>query len=74
MPRKTKKEKLLSEKRKASEPFTYTYEVKETFYAAMKPQPHLTAYVRQDLIKTLILALLFIGFEVGLAIYYYRFR
>lgn len=74
MPKKTKKEKILTEKRKLTATsdqalFSYTYALSRHQKNLSTPTTHQLAYLRKDLIKTLIISTVFIAVEILLSIY-----
>lgn len=68
MPKKTRKEKELADQHKrALSSLTFTYEAKTSPLAVTANKTTSASFVRQDLLKTLILAGLFITAEIVLA-------
>lgn len=70
MPKKTRKEKILADERKTqptATPLLFTYAHSTAAVSASNPNLSQSTYIKQDLLKTVLIGTLFIAFEILLA-------
>lgn len=68
MPKKTRKQKILSDQRKQitpASPFTFSYSANPTLNSPISGRDDIT-YIKQDLFKTVVIGGIFLVLEAGL--------